>query len=44
MLDMQILGFHLIAVVYETDTGYLTALGPENFASINVVDIQKGIR
>lgn len=37
------LGFHLIAVVYETDTGYLTALGPENFASVNVVDIQKSI-
>lgn len=38
------LGFHLIAVVYETDTGYLTAPGPENFASINVVDIKKAIR
>jgi hypothetical protein len=25
-------GTHLIAVVYETDTGYLTALGPEKFA------------
>lgn len=37
------IGFHLIAVVYETDTGYLTALGPENFASINVVDIKKAI-
>jgi len=38
------IGFHLIAVVYETDTGYRTALGPENFASINVVDITKAIR
>jgi hypothetical protein len=38
------LGFHLIGVVYETDTGYLTAPGPENFASINVVDIKKAIR
>jgi hypothetical protein len=26
------IGIHLIAVVYETDTGYLTALGPEVFA------------
>lgn len=38
------IGLHLIAVVYETDTGYRTALGPENFASISVVDITKGIR
>lgn len=37
------IGFHLIAVVYETDTGYRTALGPENFASISIVDITKGI-
>ena len=37
------LGFHLIAVVYETDTGYLTALGPENFASVTVVDTTKAI-
>ena len=27
-------GFHLIAVVYETDTGYITALGPEVFGSL----------
>lgn len=27
-------GFHLIAVVYETDTGYLTALGPEKFGEL----------
>jgi len=29
------IGFHLLAVVYETDTGYLTALGPEVFGSLN---------
>jgi hypothetical protein len=28
-------GVHLIACVYETDTGYLTALGPEVFANLN---------
>jgi hypothetical protein len=28
-------GKHLIAVVYETDTGYLTALGPEIFAELD---------
>ena len=28
-------GFHLMAVVYETNTGYLTALGPEVFGSLN---------
>lgn len=38
------LGFHLIAVVYETDTGYLTSLGPENFAAVNVINIKKGIK
>ena len=38
------LGFHLFGVVYETDTGYLTAPGPENFASLNVVNIKKAIR
>jgi hypothetical protein len=27
-------GFHLVAVVYETDSGYLTALGPEVFGSL----------
>ena len=27
-------GLHLIAVVYETDTGYLTALGPEVFGKL----------
>lgn len=28
-------GDHLIAVVYETDTGYMTALGPAVFAKLN---------
>jgi hypothetical protein len=28
-------GFHLIAVVYETDTGYFTALGPQLFAGLD---------
>jgi len=28
------IGMHLIAVVYETDTGYLTALGPAVFAQL----------
>jgi hypothetical protein len=28
-------GLHLIAVVYETDTGHYTALGPEVFASLD---------
>lgn len=28
-------GFHLIAVVYETDTGYITALGPQVFAGLS---------
>lgn len=27
-------GFHLFAVVYETNTGFLTALGPDTFASV----------
>jgi len=31
------LGFHIFAVVYETDTGYLTALGPEIFATTTSV-------
>jgi hypothetical protein len=29
---------HLLAVVYETDTGYLTALGPETFAQLDFTD------
>jgi len=31
------LGFHLFAIVYETDTGYLTALGPAVFGSATSV-------
>jgi hypothetical protein len=34
-------GFHLIAVVYETDTGYLTALGPEIFAGLEFTGTNK---
>lgn len=37
-------GLHLFAVVYETDTGYLTALGPEIFASLTTVDIKTAIK
>jgi len=36
-------GFHIIAVVYETDTGYLTAPGPEYFAGITTVNIKTAI-
>lgn len=36
-------GFHLVAVVYETDTGYLTALGPEQYAGNEYVDIRKAV-
>ena len=31
------LGFHLLAVVFETDTGYLTALGPATFTEFTVL-------
>lgn len=36
------LGFHIFAVVYETDTGYLTALGPEIFATATSVSEIQG--
>jgi len=36
------LGFHLFAVVYETDTGYLTALGPEAFTGFTSVSTAAG--
>lgn len=36
-------GFHVFAVVYETDTGFLTAPGPEIFATLTTVDIKKAI-
>lgn len=37
------LGLHVIAVVYETDTGFLTAPGPEVFAVQSFVDVNKAI-
>jgi hypothetical protein len=37
------LGFHIFAVVYETDTGYLTAPGPDVFTTFTVVDSTKSI-
>ena len=36
-------GFHLIGVVYETNTGHITAPGPEYFAGITTVDVTKAI-
>ena len=36
-------GFHLIGVVYETDTGYLTAPGPEFYAGNTYIDEKKSI-
>ncbi len=35
------LGFHLFAIVYETDTGYLTAPGPESFTGFTITDETK---
>src|SRR3970282_988361 len=37
-------GFHLVGVVYETDTGYLTAPGPEFFAGMTFVNIKKAVK
>lgn len=37
-------GFHLIGVVYETDTGYLSRPGPEFFAGQTFVDTKKKIK
>jgi len=37
-------GFHLVGVVYETDTGYLSAPGPENFGGQTYVDTRKSIK
>lgn len=37
-------GFHLVGVVYETDTGYLTAPGPEFFAGMSFVNIKKAVK
>lgn len=36
-------GLHIIGVVYETDTGYLTAPGPEFFTLLSTVDVTKRI-
>jgi hypothetical protein len=36
-------GLHVIGVVYETDTGYLTRPGPEFFAAVTTIDIKKAI-
>lgn len=37
-------GLHLIGVVYETDTGFLSAPGPEFFGAMTFVNIRKGIQ
>jgi hypothetical protein len=42
-LGGQDFGQRVIAVVYETDTGFLTAPGPETFAVITGIDIRKSI-
>jgi len=36
-------GFHIVGVVYETDTGYLTAPGPETFGANTYIDVKKQI-
>ena len=36
-------GFHLLGVVYETDTGFLSAPGPEFFGAQTFVDVKKSI-
>ncbi len=36
------LGFHILAVVFETDTGFLTAIGPTTFSTITQTDTAKG--
>ena len=37
-------GFHLVGVVFETDTGYLTAPGPEFFGGQTYVDTKKSVK
>ena len=37
-------GFHLVAVVYETDTGYLTAPGPEFYGGQTYINEKKAIK
>lgn len=36
-------GLHIIGVVYETDTGFLSAPGPEFFGVMTFINIRKGI-
>ena len=36
-------GFHLVGVVYETDTGFLSAPGPEFFAAQTYIDNKRSI-
>ena len=37
------IGFHIVGVVYETDSGYLTAPGPQFFASNTYVNTSAGL-
>jgi hypothetical protein len=37
------LGFHLVGIVYETNSGYLTAVGPEFYAGNTYVTPTKGV-
>lgn len=37
------IGFHIVGVVYETNTGYLTAPGPEWYAATTYVKNQNGV-
>lgn len=37
-------GFHLVGVIYETDTGYLSAPGPEFFGGNTYIDIKKSVK
>lgn len=38
------LGFHLVGVVFETDSGYLTAPGPQFFGGNTYIDSSKGVQ
>jgi hypothetical protein len=37
------IGFHIMAVVFETDTGHLSALGPEYFCANTNMNVKTGI-
>ena len=37
-------GFHLVGVVYETDTGYMSAPGPEYFGGQTYIDVKRSVR